>query len=203
MLDKARKAERDKAWYMRNREQELLKRREWYAKNRDRVRAEVRAKYEQDAQFRESVKARAKDWTVENKGRKTLTDKAWKEANKHKRAEIDRLWVESNRERIRQYKKKWQDNNKAYMANYQAHLRTLRMQRTPLWLSQEDLEQIRSIYHLANKKTKDTGVYWHVDHIVPLQGKNVSGLHVPQNLRVITADENRRKSNKWELTNVM
>jgi hypothetical protein len=203
MLDeagrKARKAEQDKAYYLRNKAKINAQTREWYAENKEKVRAEWKAKYAQDTEFRENEKARTNDWRAENKERKSIADKKWKDANKQKRAEIDRLWVESNRELVRQYKKKWQDDNKAYMAEYHARLRSLRLQRTPLWLTKEDIEKIRNIYELAIKKTKETGTFWHVDHIVPLQGKNVSGLHVPQNLRVITADENRRKSNKWEV----
>ena len=40
---------------------------------------------------------------------------------------------------------------------------------------------------------------WHVDHIIPLQGKNVSGLHVFSNLRVIPGEENVKKSNKYHV----
>ena len=72
--------------------------------------------------------------------------------------------------------------------------------RTPKWLTEDDLLHIKCLYQVAAMRTRESGYEWHVDHVVPLHGKNVSGLHVPNNLRVIPASENCRKSNKWEVT---
>jgi hypothetical protein len=60
----------------------------------------------------------------------------------------------------------------------------------PRWVR---AEQIAPFYERAKNLTQETGIEYQVDHIVPLRGKYVSGLHVPANLRVITAAENYEK----------
>ena len=69
--------------------------------------------------------------------------------------------------------------------------------RTPAWLTDVDHERIANTYKLATLQSKITGTIWHVDHIIPLQGKNVSGLHVPANLRAIPGVDNIRKRNSY------
>jgi len=69
-------------------------------------------------------------------------------------------------------------------------------QRTPNWLNENDIWMIKEAYDLAALRTKLFGFSWHVDHIIPLQGKTVSGLHVPTNLQVIPWLDNIRKHNK-------
>lgn len=58
------------------------------------------------------------------------------------------------------------------------------------------LDEISKIYDEAKEATRVTGIAHHVDHIIPLRGKLVSGLHVPWNLRVIPATENCAKGNR-------
>jgi len=79
-----------------------------------------------------------------------------------------------------------------------AKRRAGRLQRTPAWLNDIDRERIKNEYKLAALLSKIEGVKWTVDHIIPLQGDLVSGLHVPSNLQVMRASENFSKHNKFE-----
>jgi 5-methylcytosine-specific restriction endonuclease McrA len=67
---------------------------------------------------------------------------------------------------------------------------------TPSWLSKEQKTGIQSVYDCARSMTLSSGILHHVDHIIPLKGRAVCGLHVSWNLQVLTRDENVRKSNK-------
>lgn len=78
-----------------------------------------------------------------------------------------------------------------------ARRRAAKMQRTPAWLTVDDFWMLEQAYELAALRTKMLGFAWHVDHIIPLQGKLVSGLHVPTNIRVIPGVENVRKANRY------
>jgi len=67
---------------------------------------------------------------------------------------------------------------------------------TPSWLTHKQKSEIRQLYRIAITMSQTTGERYVVDHIIPLQGEFVCGLHVPWNLRVITQEENLAKSNK-------
>jgi 5-methylcytosine-specific restriction endonuclease McrA len=92
----------------------------------------------------------------------------------------------------------WGKNNRGKINAIAARRRAQKLLATPKWLTKGQLEEILSIYLEAARLTKETGIKHHVDHIIPLQGENVTGLHVPWNLQILTATENCRKGNKFD-----
>lgn len=101
----------------------------------------------------------------------------------------------SNEDR-RRYRNKHKQNNPDMYRALTRSRRKKHQQATPKWLTQEDKRAIRQLYIDAMTVTRITGVPYVVDHIIPLNGDLVSGLHVPWNLQVMTREENLRKSNK-------
>jgi hypothetical protein len=94
-------------------------------------------------------------------------------------------------------KTRWTKNNPGKVQAIGMKRKIAKMHRTPSWLSPTDIWLMEEIYILSELRTRLTGIQWNVDHIIPLQGRKVSGLHVPMNLQVIPALLNFRKANKW------
>jgi len=97
-------------------------------------------------------------------------------------------------------KKMYRAKNKGKINALCAARKKVVKQRTPQWLTAFDRLKIRCMYQLAAMYTKENLEPWHVDHVIPLQGSSVSGLHVPDNLRVIRGLDNIKKKNKYEVT---
>ena len=117
-------------------------------------------------------------------------------------------WYQENREQViaaastrpahilREYRNAWKVNNKTQIrADTKARRRKHRYA-TPPWLTRKQKSEIRQLYQIAITMTQTTGEQYVVDHIVPLRSDVVCGLHVAWNLRVITQEENLKKSNK-------
>lgn len=133
-------------------------------------------------QRKETQLAKAKQWRDANKDKQTAATQAWRESNPERTVAMYRDWADRNRDKV----------NAKWMARDAA-----KKNRTPNWLTVDEHWMIEQAYDIAAKRTQMLGISFHVDHIVPLQGKTVSGLHVPWNLQVIPAKLNQQKSNRF------
>jgi hypothetical protein len=104
-------------------------------------------------------------------------------------------WTTNNTEKVRENGQKWDKLNPGKKAAQVRKYQASKLNATPKWLTKEQLKEMQALYVEAALKTRETGIPHEVDHEEPLQGKNICGLHVPWNLKVVTRTENRKKSN--------
>jgi hypothetical protein len=139
---------------------------------------ETRVDYFREYNKREDVKDRKNEWYQEN--RETVINNA-----ATRPAHV-----------LREYRNAWKVNNKTQVLADNKVRRRKHREATPPWLTRKQKSEIRQLYQIAITMTQTTGEQYVVDHIVPLRSHEVCGLHVPWNLRVITQEENLKKSNK-------
>ena len=137
----------------------------------------------------ECAKAYLKRWRERN----PTTFKRWYEQNQAERADYWQKWYEANRERRAESCAAWARENKHIVNALIAKRNAAKLRATPRWADQS---AIREIYREAARLTADTGIPHEVDHIYPLQGETVCGLHCEDNLQILTKTENIRKKNR-------
>jgi hypothetical protein len=139
---------------------------------------ETRAEYNYMYARREKTRARQHKWYMANRER------------------VIRAAATRPVEALRRYRNNWKKNNALQvLADTRVRKRRHR-QATPPWISRKQKTEMRQIYEIAITMTRLSGEQYVVDHIIPLRSEFVCGLHVPWNLRVITQEENLKKSNK-------
>jgi len=140
-----------------------------------------------------------KIYRAANSMRISTLKKAWKLANKDYVIQRDKCYAAANPEKHRAARAKWRKSNQ-HIVNALSTLRKVsKLNRTPAWVDSEELWLIKEVYALAKLRTKVTKINWSVDHITPLQGELVSGLHTICNLQVIPAVMNSAKRNRFEV----
>lgn len=172
---KIKNRERAKAYYKANRDKVIAYQKEYSKNNREKINKRANDRY------KEKIKPNSDKYYREN--REKILEKAaiYRQKNKDKIAERDKRYARKKPEKLRAIKSRRKKKVKTA---------------TPTWLTKEQLLEIESFYKKAILLEKETGIPHQVDHIIPIQGKTVCGLHVPWNLQVLTQKENRQKSNK-------
>jgi hypothetical protein len=126
---------------------------------------------------------------------------AWRNTNSLAWADYQRTWRKEHPEKVRRYNQSegvknanlvYRKNNLAKHAAYQSRREAAKLKATPPWA---DAVLISEVYAFA-QEFREAGFDVEVDHALPLRGKNVCGLHVEHNLRVVLARHNKVKHNK-------
>jgi hypothetical protein len=171
------------------------------AKNREQAYARVKAWREANP---EKVAEQHKRYAKKHLEKLAATQSIWKARNPEKARENYRKQAAKKRaeqpEQVKLAKKAYAQRNKAVINAAVARRKAAKLRRTPKWLTKFDKLKIQCIYSIAAMLTRVNNEPWHVDHIIPLQGDLVSGLHVPSNLQAMRGVENVRKHKKFEVT---
>ena len=104
--------------------------------------------------------------------------------------ELNKDWDQSNKQKKKDYALNYYKSNPEKCKALAAKYRAAKLQRMPKWADEYEIGLFYS----------DCPEGYHVDHIIPLQGKLVSGLHVPENLQYLLAEENLAKGNRYDIT---
>lgn len=171
---------------------------DYYASNIDRERRRRAEHYSENSS---AIRARVAKYAKANKEKIAQSCAVYYAENREKLLLKAKEHRKNNLEGRRVYFRKRQQEQRGKVNASVKRIKLAKKKRTPIWLTNDDLWLMNEVYDLAALRTECTGVKWHVDHIVPLHGKTVSGLHVPSNLQVITQEENLRKLNSWNPDN--
>jgi hypothetical protein len=167
-------------------------RKAWALRNAELVKARRKAKYERD---RAGNIEKARIWKQRNPAKALASRRARARVNREQMRAARKAWEKRNPTAALESFKRYRERNRAEIRARLAASKEGREKRRVLWANRD---AIIEIYRQAELMTRTTGRLHVVDHIIPLQGKTVSGLHVETNLRVIEHHENAVKHNSWE-----
>jgi hypothetical protein len=159
---------------------------------------EARKQYQKEyaQKNKETAYARIKEWRENNPDKVAAQNKRYAEKHKDVINAKSKRWVANNPERSAELSRKSRLKHMGRVLANKAKYIAAKKNRTPNWLMPIDIFEMQCIY-TYRASLQRTGLEYEVDHIIPMQGETVSGLHVPENLQVIPKEENRLKSNRY------
>lgn len=125
-------------------------------------------------------------------------NKKWVADHKTERNAVSQRYYAKNAEVHRNRVYRWRSENPGASNEIRMRRVSSKLNATPKWLTNEQNIQMRLIYRHAIDCHRVSGQRYQVDHIVPLQGENVCGLHVPWNLQILPSDMNTKKANRHD-----
>lgn len=143
----------------------------------------------------ENNRMKAKKWREAHPEKHKETWMSYRQRNVEVMRKRCSDWRHNNKDLANSFSAAWSKNNPAKTAAQAAKRRAKLLKATPSWAN---IDAIQIEYDLAKWCSDVMGEKYHVDHIVPLQGKIVCGLHVHNNLQVIPASLNLTKSNSFK-----
>lgn len=139
---------------------------------------------------------RRSEYYIENKVKLNEKNKINYNKNKERCLITCSKWRKAHPEQMRVYKNAWKKRNKPKLRADDAKRWATELKAKPKWLSKQHIKEIEYVYKICEFMSFLSGELHHVDHIIPLRGKEVRGLHVPWNLQVLTVTENIKKGNR-------
>lgn len=142
--------------------------------------------------------------TLKYKESKKKSDKKYRDTNRKElnKKQLEYQKTDKGQEVLKKNRRKYDKLHPEKANALNAKKRASKLQATPKWLTKEQLKEIEFFYHVAAEFKSWTKVNLEVDHIVPLQGKEVCGLHVPWNLQILPRSINASKGNKLCLVRI-
>jgi len=135
-----------------------------------------------------------KPYREANKDELNANSREYYSNNKEKLLIYGDVYYKANRDKLREQQQEYYNNHKEQYFAHNAKRRASKLNATSGWAN---LEIIKEIYAQCSRLSKETGIDCHVDHLIPLQSKLVCGLHVENNLQIITGSSNSKKCNKF------